>query len=46
MQHFLEQIYGREVAADDTVTVIRFSAISDRPTEIADRLHPGGASQN
>src|SRR4051795_1540319 len=25
--HFLEQIYGREVDQDDTVTVVRFSAI-------------------
>src|ERR671914_1250615 len=25
--HFLEQIYGREVSEDDTVTVVRFSAI-------------------
>ena len=25
--HFLEQIYGREVAADEIVTVIRFSQV-------------------
>jgi hypothetical protein len=25
--HFLEQIYGREVASDDVVTVIRFSKV-------------------
>ena len=25
--HFLEQIYGREIASDDVVTVIRFSQI-------------------
>jgi len=41
--HFLEQIYGREVSEDDLVTVVRFSKISDRPSEIADRLQPGPA---
>jgi len=41
--HFLEQIYGRVVSADDLVTVVRFSKISDRPSEIADRLQPGPA---
>jgi hypothetical protein len=25
--HFLEQIYGREIASDDVVTVIRFSRV-------------------
>jgi hypothetical protein len=44
--HFLEQIYGRPVGEDDIVTVIRFSAISDRPSEIAERLRPGSAPQN
>ncbi len=29
--HFLEQIYGRPVSEDDTVTVIRFSQIVERP---------------
>jgi hypothetical protein len=29
--NFLEQIYGREIAQDDTVTVIRFSQIVERP---------------
>ena len=29
--NFLEQIYGREVSTDDTVTVIRFSQILERP---------------
>jgi hypothetical protein len=46
MVHFLEQIYGRKVGMDDAVTVIRFSQISDRPSEIADRLRPGGPPQN
>jgi hypothetical protein len=44
--NFLEQIYGRPVSKDDVVTVIRFSAISDRPTEIADRLRPETPAQN
>ena len=46
MVHFLEQIYGRKVEMDDHVTVVRFSQISDRPPEIAERLRPGGAGQN
>jgi hypothetical protein len=44
--HFLEQIYGREVSRDDAVTVVRFSQISDRPSEIAERSRPGGPHQN
>jgi hypothetical protein len=27
MAHFLSQLYNREVTDDDTITVIRFSAI-------------------
>ena len=46
MVHFLEQIYGREVSRDDAVTVVRFSQISDRPSEIAERSRLGGPSQN
>ncbi len=30
--HFLEQIYGRSISDDDTVTVIRFSQIIERPS--------------
>ena len=44
--HFLEQIYGREVAVEDLVTVVRFSAILDRPSEISDRLRPNDPAQN
>jgi hypothetical protein len=44
--HFLEQIYGRAVEQDDTVTVVRFSAIVERKEEIAERLLPGGPTQN
>jgi hypothetical protein len=46
MVHFLEQIYGRKVAMEDTVTVVRFSQISDRPSEISDRLRAAGPHQN
>jgi len=44
--HFLEQIYGRGVAEDDLVTVVRFSKISDRPSEITERMRPTAPSQN
>jgi hypothetical protein len=44
--HFLEQIYGRTVERDDIVTVVRFSAILDRPSEISDRLRPNDPAQN
>ncbi|MBA2507050.1 MAG: ASCH domain-containing protein [Thermoleophilaceae bacterium] len=44
--HFLEQIYGRSVAQEDTVTVVRFSEISERPSELTERLRPGTTSQN
>ena len=45
MVHFLEQIYGRKVEMEDTVTVVRFSQIADRPSEVRSRLQPG-PSQN
>ena len=35
--HFLEQIYGRPVDHEDVVTVVHFTAISERPSEITDR---------
>ncbi len=44
--HFLEQIYGRKLSEEDTVTVVRFSQISDRPAEISERLRPQAPSQN
>ena len=44
--HFLEQIYGREVSTDDTVTVVRFSQIVDSPSELSDRLRGIGGVQN
>ena len=33
MVHFLEQIYGRTVSMEDTVTVVRFSQIIETPAE-------------
>ena len=44
--HFLEQIYSRPVGHEDTVTVVRFSAISDRPADIVERMRPDAPSQN
>lgn len=46
MVHFLEQIYDRQVGLEDTVTVVRFSQIIDRPPTIRDRLHGIGGAQN
>src|SRR5918997_5109098 len=31
--HFLEQIYGRDVSLEDTVTVVRFSQIVENPPD-------------
>jgi hypothetical protein len=44
--HFLEQIYGREVSEEDTVTVVRFSAIFERPEDISERMRPAAPQQN
>ena len=47
MVHFLEQIYGRKVSMDDTVTVVRFSQIIDSPPEqLRDRIHGLGGARN
>ena len=46
MVHFLEQIYGRKVGMDDLVTVVRFSQIAERPSEIRERMRPDAPSQN
>ena len=44
MIHFLEQIYGRDVTLEDTVTVVRFSQIVEHPPGVTDaRLGIGGA---
>jgi len=44
--HFLEQIYGREVTAEDTVTVVRFSQVIENPPDYQDRLRGVGGAQN
>ena len=44
--HFLEQIYGRSIDHDDTVTVVRFSQVFERPPEISERMSPQAPSQN
>jgi len=44
--HFLEQIYGRPVSHEDTVTIVRFSAIVERPSDISERLRPKAPAQN
>ena len=46
MVHFLEQIYGREVSLEDTVTVVRFSQIVENPPDLQDRLRGVGGAQN
>ena len=46
MVHFLEQIYGRKVDQDDTVTVVRFSQIVDSPPPLRERMHGLGSARN
>ena len=46
LKHFLEQIYGREVSLEDTVTVVRFSQIVENPPDFQDRLRGVGGAQN
>ena len=46
LKHFLEQIYGREVSLEDTVTVVRFSQIVEHPPDYQDRLRGTGGAQN
>ena len=46
MVHFLEQIYGRSVSMEDTVTVVRFSQIIENPPGISDRLKGVAGTQN
>jgi len=43
---FLEQIYGRDVSMDDTVTVVRFSQIVDKPSDMTERIKGFGGAQN
>jgi len=44
--HFLEQIYGRAVSKDDTVTVVRFSQIVDKPVGMTEAMKGFGGAQN
>src|ERR1700735_3859868 len=44
--HFLEQIYGREVSMEDTVTVVRFSQLLDSPAGMTEAMRGSGAAQN
>ena len=44
--HFLEQIYGKEVSMEDTVTVVRFSQIIEHHPEVRDRMHGLGGARN
>jgi hypothetical protein len=44
--HFLEQIYGREVSLEATVTVVRFSQIIENPPDVTERLRGIGGAQN
>ena len=46
MQSFLEQIYGKPVAVDDIVTVVRFSQIVENPPGMTDRIRGFGGAQN
>jgi hypothetical protein len=43
---FLEQIYGREVTMDDMVTVVRFSQIVEKPSDMTERIKGFGGAQN
>ena len=43
---FMRQIYGREIALEDTVTVVRFSQIVENPPDFQDRLRGVGGAQN
>ena len=44
--NFLEQIYGREVSTQDTVTVVRFSRIMDTPAGMTEAMKGFGGAQN
>src|SRR5258705_4729760 len=44
--NFLEQIYGRSVSREDTVTVVRFSQILDNPTGMTAAMKGFGRNPN
>jgi hypothetical protein len=43
---FLEQIYGRDVSTEDTVTVVRFSQIITKPVGMTEAIKGFGGAQN
>lgn len=43
---FLQQIYDKEVSAEDTVTIVRFSQVIENPPDLQDRLRGVGGAQN
>jgi hypothetical protein len=43
---FLEQIYGRSVSTEDTVTVVRFSQILETPSAMTEAMKGFGGAQN
>jgi hypothetical protein len=44
--NFLEQIYGREVSTEDTVTLVRFSQIVEKPAGMTEAIKGFGGAQN
>ena len=46
LMQFLEQIYGKPVNGEDTVTVVRFSEIAENPPSVTDALRGIGGAQN
>ena len=44
--NFLEQIYGRDVSTEDTVTVVRFSQIIEKPAGMTEAIKGFGGAQN
>jgi hypothetical protein len=42
----MQQIYGRDITLEDTVTVVRFSQIVENPPDLQDRLRGVGGAQN
>ena len=41
-----DRLIVKAVEEDDIVTVVRFSAILERPEQISERLSPGAPTQN
>lgn len=46
LRSFLEQIYGKPVDENDTVTLVRFSQIIENPPSVTDALRGIGGAQN